>query len=254
MSKLKKKKWRPTFKIRVACWVAGLMLIGGAATWLGPLFSLAIVRVSGACGLILEDVSVQGRVRTSEESLNTIIQQWRAKPMLAFSIQDIRTAIKALTWVKEATIQRVWPFTLHIKLIEFEPLATWHHQGKLLWVDRDGHVICPADASMPQLPVISGQDAPYHIATFLTQVQSYPTLWSHVTAFSHIRKRRWNMMVGHTMLVKLPQDNVDKALKKLDEWLASGKVHPSQIIMLDLRMGDKYVIQPQPGVPVQVGK
>lgn len=256
MRKVKKKKWRPTLKVRLACWTGVIVVFLGVASFATPVILSALVRASGACGLVLEDVSVEGRVRTSEDSLNKIIQSWRHKPMLAFSIQDIRQEVKALTWVKQATIRRVWPLRLHIQLTEFVPLAVWHHQNKMLWVDRDGEVICQADGdhSMPKMPVISGEDAPHHIATFLTQVQSYPALWSHVTAFSHIRKRRWNMMLGHTMLVKLPQDNVDKALKQLDAWLSSGKIQPNQLAMLDFRMLDKYVIQPQTGVPVQVEK
>lgn len=252
--KVKKKKWRPTFRVRLA-----ISILLGAST-LGvcvvafPILMRGAVRASGICGLVLEDIHIEGRLRTSENALDAILKEYRHQPMLAFEVKDVRQSIRGLTWVKQATVRRVWPSVLHIKLVEFEPIAAWHHQGKLLWVDRDGEVICDADHSMPQLPVISGDDAPQHIVTFLRQVSGYSTLWGHVTAFSHIRKRRWNIMVGHTMLVKLPQDHVDQALTRLDSWLAAGKLHPDQVAMLDLRMGDKYILRLQPGVPVQVAK
>lgn len=249
-----KKRWRPTFKIRVALSVAVVVLLVGVGIFVAPIMGRGFVRASGISGLILEDIHIEGRLRVSEDALNNVLKEYRHQPMLSFSVAEVRQQVRGLTWVKQATVRRVWPLSLHVKLTEFEPIATWHHKGKLLWVDRDGEVICQADGSMPQLPAISGEDAPHHIATFLKQVREYKTLWAHVTAFSHIRKRRWNMMIGHTMLVKLPQDNAEQALKRLDAWLTSGKLHPDQVAVLDLRMGDKYILKLQPGVPVQVGK
>lgn len=252
--KSKKKKWRPTFKVRMVLAAVAVVIVLVVGFFSAPYVVRGIVQISGRCGLILEDIHVEGRLRVSEKALNDVLQEYRHQPMLLFSVADMRQRVRSLTWVKQATVRRVWPCSLYVKLTEFEPIATWHHKGKLLWVDRDGEVICDADDSMPQLPAISGEDAPHYIATFLKQVREYSTLWAHATAFSHIRKRRWNMMVGHTMLVKLPQDDVDQALKKLDGWLASGKIHPDQVAVLDLRMGDKFVFQLKTGVPVQVGK
>src|SRR5437762_728813 len=82
-------------------------------------------------------------------------------PLLAVSPSEAKTQLEALPWVRSAAVERRLPDTLHIRLVERQPLAFWQRQGKLVLIDRDGVVITGDRLErFPGLVVIVGDDAP----------------------------------------------------------------------------------------------
>lgn len=250
----KKKKIRSNPKLRIFIIPGIVLFCAGALFFLLPKIHELIVRGTAQCGLIVEDIQVKGQNRASRSEIDAILQPYQNKPILLIDLQNIHEKITKVKWVKQAIIKRLWPVSLHADITEYEPLATWHHQGKVLWIDRTGQVIGSADNSIPNLPVISGENAPQHIAELLNQIQSYPTLWSQVSAFSHIRKRRWNIILNNNTLVRLPQLNFEKKLGQIDQWLEGERIPMRGIKVIDCRMDEKYVLDFYPGFSAQINE
>ena len=77
-----------------------------------------------------------------------------------------RARLEQLTWVERASVVRMLPDSLYIRLIERQPLALWQRDGRFSLIDRAGAVIEGAlDQSVPpaswrHLRVLVGEGAP----------------------------------------------------------------------------------------------
>ncbi len=56
----------------------------------------------------------------------------------SLDLNRVERAVLALPWVYRATVRRVWPGSIHVKVIEQHPVARW---GKKYWLNADGEVI-----------------------------------------------------------------------------------------------------------------
>lgn len=61
-------------------------------------------------------------------------------------VQHVRETILEEPWVREATVQRLWPDTLHVSIVEQQPVAYW---GEHALLNDAGDLFVPARASFP---------------------------------------------------------------------------------------------------------
>jgi cell division protein FtsQ len=62
-------------------------------------------------------------------------------------VQHVRETLLAEPWVREATVQRLWPDTLHVSIVEQQPVAYW---GANALLNDAADIFAPARASFPQ--------------------------------------------------------------------------------------------------------
>lgn len=61
-------------------------------------------------------------------------------------VQHVRETILDEPWVREATVQRLWPDTLNVSIVEQQPVAYW---GENALLNDAGDLFVPAKASFP---------------------------------------------------------------------------------------------------------
>jgi cell division protein FtsQ len=69
----------------------------------------------------------------------------------------LHQAILALPWVAEASIRRVWPDALDIRVTEQIPLARWQHKQPAYWINAAGEHFQPRQAVALSVPVFLGE-------------------------------------------------------------------------------------------------
>lgn len=62
-------------------------------------------------------------------------------------VQHVRETLLEEPWVREATVQRLWPDTLHVSIIEQQPVAYW---GANALLNDAADIFAPARASFPE--------------------------------------------------------------------------------------------------------
>ncbi|MBY0574585.1 MAG: cell division protein FtsQ/DivIB [Undibacterium sp.] len=102
------------------------------ALWWGihrPLFSLVSVRVEGFEQRDLRHVNA---LTIRDQALPQI-----AGNFFTANIDDIRRAFEGVAWVRQASVQRVWPNKLVVTLKEHEVLGTWGEDERLISSNGD---------------------------------------------------------------------------------------------------------------------
>jgi len=203
-----------------------------------------VVRLSARLGLTLGEVFVEGRERTSLETLREALGVRRGQAMVSVDLDQVRTRVEGLPWVRQAAIERRLPDSLYVRIVERQPLALWQRGGKLALIDRQGAVIHKrAGSEFAALPVVVGADAPAHAAGLLDMLASEQGLRDQVRAAVRVGGRRWNLRLRSGIEVRLPEEGADKAW----QWLADEERRHGllgrDVIAVDLRFPDRLVVR-----------
>lgn len=189
----------------------GFWVTGGALgqAWQGVRGQL--LTLSAEAGLALREVYVEGRVRTPGPELRAQLGVEIGMPILAIDPAAAKARLEALIWVERASVARLLPGRLHIRLLERQPLALWQRDGRFAVIDRAGAVIegaLGADrsaAAYRHLRVLVGRDAPGHAAELFALLSTEPALSNRVVAATRVGERRWNLYLDNQAEIMLPE-------------------------------------------------
>jgi len=214
-------RWfRPT--LYAAGGACGLLLGAGLGVWVassglvartGQALRAEALALTVDAGLAVRQVYVDGRVRTASAELRDRLGIAVGEPILGIDTDAARTRLEQLTWVDRASVVRMFPDSLYIRLIERQPLALWQRDGRFQLVDRAGRVIegglddaAPA-ASLRRLRVLVGEGAPGQAARLFALLSTEPELSERVVAATWIGERRWSLHLDNETDVLLPEDD-----------------------------------------------
>jgi cell division protein FtsQ len=123
-----------------------LMLLGAGGYWLAqqPMFALHEIHLEGDTSYIsapMVRASVIGHVKGNFFSVD---------------LDVVRQAFEQMSWVKHASVRRVWPDALAVTLQEYKPLGTW---GGNQMVSAEGELFTANQGDLDaKLPAFDGPD------------------------------------------------------------------------------------------------
>jgi cell division protein FtsQ len=241
-----KKMMRPALAGSVL--VAALLIAMGLVHLLGRGTSFAerMGNTTAALGLRVDNVVITGRQKTPEGLVRAALGVHPGDPIFAFSVNDARTRLETINWVKSAIVERQLPGTILVQLTERSPFAVWQHDGKFALVDRDGNMVTDSNvaAFADQLPLVVGAGAPQAAAALLDALATQPDLQSRMVAAVRVGERRWNLRMKNGADVLLPEGAEVKALAKLAELQNTHDLLDRPLQTIDLRLPDRLVIRP----------
>ena len=166
--------------------------------------------VTARAGFAVGEVYVDGRVRTAPEELRARLGIALGEPLLGVDTDAARERLERLTWVERASVVRMLPDSLYIRLIERQPLALWQRDGRFSLIDRAGRVIEPG---------------PDHAAP--------------LDQFGHLRvlvgDRRWSLHLDNEIDVLLPEEDPLNAWRLLAARARDDALLDRAISVIDLR-------------------
>ena len=218
-------------------------LIAMAATETGARF----LTQAAALHLTVQSVEVEGRNRVDSQAILDALHVGRGTPILDIDLNAARTRLEALPWVLAASVERQLPDTIHVRLVEREPLAVWQHQRRFDVIDRDGAVISGVKVdAFPSLLQVVGDGAPQATADLLDMLASEPSLRSHVTAATRVGGRRWDLQLDDGIDVALPETAPEAAWRELATLERKEHLLERDIKAVDLRLQDRLVLRLAP--------
>jgi len=246
---------------RLAAVAAGiaLFLTLGAAVGIGLLWrsgaiaatvaeaKAAAVARTGELGLAVRTVLVEGRGETRRAAVLAALAVKRGEPLLAFDPAAAKARLERLGWVREAAVERRFPGTIAVRLVERRPLALWQREGKLALIDDTGTVITDRDLGrFADLPIVVGDDAARQAPALLAMLASEPQLKAHVTAAVRVSGRRWNLRLDNGIAVRLPEQRPEAAWTRLADLDRTYGLLKRDVIAIDLRLSDRLILQLPP--------
>jgi cell division protein FtsQ len=229
-----KETTRSGFLIRLGALVGSVLLILGITGWLWHIgwpqrqtehLLEAGLRATQKAKFAVKDIVVEGRQQTPKDALTQAIATGAGAPIFSFDPAAAQARIAKLPWVASATVERRLPDTILVHLIERVPLARWQHEGHTVVIDTEGDELTEAKLDQfSQLPLVVGTDAAGQAHAFLEIMRDYPEIMEKVTAAVRVSERRWDLHLQPKIVAKLPEKNVEVALRRLSQLITEDKM------------------------------
>ena len=231
---------------------AALWYTGKADKWL-EMAEQESVHLSAEFGMTIKNIEVSGREKTDTNALLAAIGQKPGTPIITFDVEAARERVEELSWVRSAEVERQLPDTLIVSIVERKPLALWQTEGRdHVLIDGDGEQLQNYElGDYLDLPVLVGDDAPKAAAEMLTTLQTIPHLYDQITGAQRIGHRRWNIQLANGMFIRLPEENMELAWRRLEMLDREHGILDRDVLIVDLRLPDRTFVRLTPGAAEQ---
>ncbi|MBR4932354.1 MAG: FtsQ-type POTRA domain-containing protein [Alphaproteobacteria bacterium] len=204
--------------------------------------------------LKLDQVSVEGRNRTSTEDINKALDVWQGMPIMDIDLEKQKEALLALPWVRDVLIERHLPNQILIRITEKEPIAIWQNHKKYLPIDEKGEPIADDKTVISNVLLVVGEDAPKYTPLLIEELAKYPSIAKRVLSAVRVGKRRWDLYLNDVekgVVVRLPETGIDNALLRLKDFHETGQILERDIQIIDLKLPDRLIIRSEAQVEMQ---
>jgi cell division protein FtsQ len=198
-------------------------------------------------GLRIEQVGLSGQRLTPDLDIFDAIGLRDAGSLLTFDGTTARARIEALPWIETASINRVFPNSLEVRVSERSAYALWQRGDREYLVDATGRVLSSVKAgSHAGLPRIAGEGAPEQAKALIDLVVRYPLIAERFRSAERVGERRWTLHLKDNVVVHLGVDREAVAFAALSAPGGLGKLMSDRDLVIDLRTSGRFTVRPNP--------
>lgn len=245
----KKRQWLgQCFSLSVR--TVGLIALVGVSYWgwqSGEIVRLhrAAWQKTADAGFSLRQVYLSGHEKVTREEVLRKVPFENGQPIMQLSLDEIKTELEEIPRILRVEVSRSLPDSLHIRIIERQPVALWQHKGKVVPVDSEGTVLSEVvDASSRPLPIIVGVEANQRIQELLELLSTAPNLLTRLDAAIWVNHRRWDIQLKNGIRIKLPEEHPNLAWHKMSELHTEHTLLDQNIRTIDMRLPDRLFVTP----------
>jgi cell division protein FtsQ len=199
--------------------------------------------LTGKVGLRISSVALSGEKELSRAAILNLAGVSETSSLLCLDAGNARKALLGNPWIAEATVLKLYPGRLQIAVTERTPLALWQKDGAVSVIASDGTVLEAFNGRFADLPLVVGDGAQKQARAFLDIAARYPLVEESVEAAVLVAKRRWNLHLKSGLDVRLPDNDVEKALQQLVALDHDKKILSRDITAIDLRLPDRVIVR-----------
>jgi len=191
-------------------------------------------------------INIEGISHINRDEIINIIEETKGdiddegQKIISILAKDLKDK---LPWIEKIKITRNLPYTLNIEIEEFKPFAIWQENGEKYFTNKDGKLVKYEEIDGYQyMFILSGKGSNKNVEPLFNIFFKDPELSANVYSANWVSNRRWDIVFEDGFLVKLPENNIDIAWKKLKKILAmQGSTIGLKVI--DLRVIDKTYLE-----------
>lgn len=212
-------------------------VVGGHATAMAS-------TVTASLGFDVHSVTISGHRYMQERDILDVLGLSPGVSLMTFNVASAQETLLREPWVKSASVRKIYPGKLQIKLSERVPFAVWQRGSIVSIVDRDGLVLDDFNEELHgSLPIVVGHGAQRKGAEFLAMMDEFPALRSRVRASMLHSQRRWDILLDNAITVKLPEEGVRDALVQLLVFDEEKSILSKDLVSVDMRLPDRLVMR-----------
>jgi cell division protein FtsQ len=216
--------------------LTGLLVLAGLATaaWQFAFWEPRL--------LPIRVIEVQGELHHhSSEMLQRTIGERLKGGILTADLEDLKAAADELPWVGDASIRRIWPDQLQVRVDEHKPIGRWNAQDL---VTAEGVVFRPSDGEVPAgLPSFEGDDpqAPEVVARYLKWRDDLMLVGHLIQTLALDARGAWSLELVSGVRLDLGTEQVDQRLKRFLANAAQLEA-AGQPLIVDLRYSNGFSV------------
>ena len=193
-------------------------------------------------GYTLKIIEIKNTEYLSKDKVNKIILPNINKSIFFISLKSLRKEILNLKWVNKLNLKIDYPSRLIIEIEEKIPSAIYREKNKNYYIDEYGNKIdLVQNLKDYNLILIYGNDALIDASNLIKHIKLYNKI--KVVSAEYIGSRRWDLITKNNIRIKMPERDLNNALKNLNDiYLDIEKLKNNIVNYVDLRLPKKAII------------
>ena len=216
----------------------------------GKRAGLVVITLAVLGGLLLaldrpvRTISIDGSFqRVSPGQIEKAVAPYAHAGFLSADLDAIENAVEGLPWVDRARVQRRWPNSLHVTVVEQTAAARWGDSGLL---NTRGQLFVRAAAHVPaELPRLSGPEGTEsQVAQRYLSVQGRMLeAGMRIAALRLDERGAWEMDLDSGVTVRLGRREVDERIDRFIHTASQVISHRlNEITYVDMRYSNGFAI------------
>jgi cell division protein FtsQ len=197
--------------------------------------------VAADAGFGISQIHLSGNSRVPPETLLAALGYNPGESIFSADLRAARERLMALDWVADADVQRRYPDSISVHIVEKLPFALWKSPDGIVVVERSGRMITHKDVgTFAQLPHLTGEGAPQQAADIIDAVALHRAVAARVRIYQFVSGRRWNLILDDGVVVQLPDTGWQKQLDALEHLIVDNGILERNVTEIDLRSPTQY--------------
>ena len=176
--------------------------------------------------------------------LETVLTKYLGESFFSLSVMQLQNDLMKLEWTKEVLVERRWPDTIKIKLIERVPIAVWNNS----LISADGVLFAQGKAQdMPvSIPRLSGPESQQKdVLQIYEKLSKLLTSYGLTAASLQLRESQaWELSLMNGIVLRLGKRDLEQRLQRFCRaYPAVFADKPDQLSSVDLRYARGMAVQ-----------
>ncbi len=179
----------------------------------------------------------------TRKQLESVLAHYLSSSFFLLPVYRLQQDLLALDWSEQVTVDRDWPDTLKITLVEKAPVAVWNDA---LMTSEGGVFQIGKDLSETNLPRLSGPNQQQKDVLQIYQKLSklLTTYGLHAVSLQLRDNQAWELSLSNGVQVRLGKRDLEKRLLRFCRaYPAVFADKPEQLIRVDLRYARGMAVQ-----------
>jgi cell division protein FtsQ len=199
--------------------------------------------LAGHLGLAINAYEISGNREVTDIDIVALLAPEHGASILSYDAEHARDALKSNPWISDASVSKIYPNKLAIKINERQPFALWQSEHGLMLIDRQGLILTQFDGRKIDLPLVVGAGAEKSAAAMLSILQRVPELAVNTKALIRVGDRRWDLELLDGTTVMLPEKDVAGELIRFAKIERENELLTRDINRIDLRFKDRMIVK-----------
>jgi cell division protein FtsQ len=258
-----------TYYRRVFLWT----LVGAAAASVG-VFSVRYLLYSPPMLLLKPDqIEVSGNHIVAKEDVQKLFVHDRNRSVLRIPLDARRTEIEELSWVEDASVQRILPNRVRVLITERTPIAFFRNGTELTLIDAHGVLLDRPEGEDFHFPIVTGLSESLPREEREKRMQTYqefmkdvdlvkPGSSDRVSELDLSNPRDLRVVLAglggntdaHAVTVHFGQSDFTGKYRMLVENFSQWQANSGPVHSIDLQYSRQVVVNPDTSSPAQKNK
>lgn len=188
--------------------------------------------------------NIETNVKTNEIK-NIILKNTKFlidKNIFLLSKIDLLKKFKNLNYLEDISIKKHYPSTIVIEAKKTKLVATTFINQKKFFVGLNEQFISSEKiSSKEKLPLIFGKFNIYDFISLKKKLENHQIDYNQILNFYFHKSERWDLHFDNDVILMLPKNNVDKALRLFKQ--LSRELYIKSKTVIDLRVENRLIIK-----------
>jgi cell division protein FtsQ len=211
----------------------------GLARWLPDLDAAARL-----AGFGIDQVSLTGYKYALDRDVFDALDLGNVRSFAGLDAAVVKGRLERVPWIATAELTRVYPNRLDVRVTERKPFAVWARGERSYLIDGTGRVLTAVNgASLPHLPLVSGEGAASEAPALMELVARYPEIERRLSEAARIGERRWTLKLAGGVILNLPPDGEAHVLDQIARDPGLGRLITGTNAIIDFRATGRVTVR-----------